>query len=244
MTDFFQLVERHDARLRDKEHRKQERARAMPDPNLRNKVTAALERAEIVHRPQRRPRGELHQQMPKNEAGLLNTMPSGRPWEINVVGKHLVRYDQEGKPAQAYPLGSNHHVVIWEQTTPNKKGEYERSAEVVTTLEAVRRRDKKAPVIRKTRPGWRFLMALCKGDMVEMADGTVGVVSKFSAKANDGDAEIAVWKAEVAHQLGRFNSENPYVVARIQTKARLREIGARVVLTPLGRVVYREGPRE
>lgn len=83
-------------------------------------------------------------------------------------------------------------------------------------------------------------MALCKGDMVEMADGTLALVSKFSAKAREGDAEIALWRPHAARQLGKINAQNPYVVAYIQTAGRLHEIAARVVLDPLGRVVFRE----
>lgn len=262
MTDYFQLKELHGPRMRDKEHRKLEHLRAMPDPNLRNKVAAALERAEIVHRPQRRPKGQLHKQQP--DENVVRGMRNGEPWGTEVVGKHLVKYDQEGRPAQAYPLGSNHHVVIWETTQPNQKGEYERAAEVVTMLEAVRRRDGAAaarkwnkdhpegpkrpvePVIRKTRPepGWRFVMALCKGDMVEMADGTIGVVSAFGPEASEGAADIKIWRPECAGQLGGLGRSNPYVVRRIRSAKDLVQVVGRIVVDPLGRVVNREGTRE
>lgn len=246
MTDYYQLVELNDPRLRDKEHRKLEHARAMPDPNLRAKVQTALERAEIVHRPQRTPRGELHQQMPKNEGGLLKGLPKGEPWGTAIIGKHLVKYDQDGKPAQAYPLGNNHHVVIWERTSPNEKGEFERAAEVVPTIEAVRRRNKGEPAIRKTRtePGWRFVLALCKGDMVEMEDGRLGVVSAFGPEATPGAADIKIWQPYCAAQIGGVGSSNPYLVLRLRSTTGLHQLSSRIVLSALGRVVYREGPPE
>ncbi|MBV6491683.1 MAG: type II CRISPR RNA-guided endonuclease Cas9 [Fimbriimonadaceae bacterium] len=261
MTDFFQLVELRDPRLRDKEHRKLERAKTMPDPNLRNKVAAALERAEIVHRPQRMPKGQLHKQQP--DENVVRGMRNGEPWGTEVVGKHLVKYDQEGRPAQAYPLGSNHHVVIWETTQPNQKGEYERAAEVVTMLEAVRRRDGAAaarkwnkdhpegplrpiePVIRKTRPepGWRFVMALCKGDMVEMSDGSLGLIESISIDKG-GQYDCGIWHPFVANKMKDRTPKNGYLITRVRSERDFGKIAARVVLDPLGQVVYREGGRE
>ena len=244
VTDYHQLEDTNSPLLAEKASRKLQRMHALPDPDLREKVRAALEHAAIVHRPRRTPRGELHKQMPEIDA--TKGMPKGQPWDSAIVGKYMVKFDHDGNPAQAYPLGNNHHVVIWERTTPNAKGAYERIAEVVPTIEAVRRRDKREPVIRKnpTEMGWKFVMALCKGDMVEMANGTVGVVSKFSGKATAGDAEIAVWMPYAAQQLGGFNAANPYVIARIQTKARLSELRSRIVENAYGEIVYREGHEE
>lgn len=240
MAQYEQLREVSDPRWVDKEQRKKARMEALPDPGLRSKVEEALSRAEVVHRPARRPRGELHKQQPQTEG--LQSVANGEPWSRKIVGKHLIVFDGEGRPAQAYPLENNHHVVIWERTAPNARGEIERAADVVPMIEAVRRRDAREPVIRKTRPepGWRFVMSLCKGDMVEMEDGTVGVVSKFYAPA-EGRATIAVWYPFAAQQLGKINLDNPYLVRNL---SRLQDLRARVVLDPLGRIVYREGGRE
>jgi CRISPR-associated endonuclease Csn1 len=237
LAEYEQLRDQNDPRFLDRERRRHERTRAMPDPDIRSKARAALENAKVVHRPSRRPTGELHKQMP--EKNVVQKMPNGEPWGSQVIGKHLVKFDGDGRPAQAYPLGSNHHCVIWERTTPNKKGQYERCAEVVPTIEAVRRRNAKEPVIRKTHPepGWRFVMALVKGDTVEMRDGTIAVVSKFYAPS-DGKANITLWHPYVAGQLGKINAENPYLVRNLSI---LSEIGARIVMKPLGEIVYREG---
>jgi len=242
MTDYYQLKDSFDPRVADKQSRKLERAKAMPDPDLRDKVSKALEEAVIVHRARRKPTGELHQQMAKNDSAVLARLPQGEPWSTNVVGKNMVRYDQDGKPVQAYPLGNNHHVVIWERTQENAKGEFERCAEVVPTIEAVRRRDAKEPVVRKhhPEPGWKFVLALCKGDMVEMADGTLAVVSKFYSPS-EGKAGITLWHPYVAGQLGKLNAQNPYLVKNLSV---LTEIASRVVLNPLRSIVYREGGQE
>lgn len=258
MAAYEQLRARNDPRWVDKEQRKRAKAEAVPDPNLRHKAEAALLRAEVVHRPTRRPRGELHKQLAQKDG--LEGVPPGKPWSREVVGNHLVVFDSEGRPAQSYPLGNNHHVVIWERTAPNAKGVNERAAEVVPMIEAVRRRDAAAAarkwnkenpgkpprtvesVIRKSRPepGWRFVMALCKGDTVEMSDGRIGVVSKFYAP-QEGRATIAVWRPYAAQQLGKINAENPYLVKNMSS---LHDVSARIVLDPLGQVVYREGGEE
>lgn len=244
VTDFFQLGETSSERMRDKSHRRMEKLRTLPDPNLRDKVSAALESAAIVRRPSRRPKGELHKMGPKEK--VPRNMPDAAPWSSAVVGGYLVKYDQNGKAAQAYPLGNNHHVVIWERLQPNAKGEYERAAEVVPTIEAVRRQNKREPVIRKNRPepGWRYVMSLCKGDMVEMEDGTVAVVSMLSPKQRPGIANIHLWNVYVARQVGEVNVQNPYLVQNIQTAKALQDIVCRVVMNPLGKIVYREGARE
>lgn len=261
MATYYQLRDSQDPRLADKASRSALRKNALPDPDIRRKAAEALEQAAIVHRPDRKPKGQLHKQMP--DENVVQDMPPGEPWSCKVIGKHLVKYDHDGKPAQAYPLESNHHLVIWERTEPNKKGEYERMAEVVPMIEAVRRRDAAAaarkynrdnpdkppkkvePVIRKQHPdpGWRFVMALCKGDMVELRDGTIGVVSKFSVGAS-GSPDIAIWHPYAAAQLGRLSPGNPYLIKRVTSRRDLHLFAYRIVLDPLGRYVYREGPRE
>lgn len=240
MATYLQLRELNDPRWVDKEERKKARVQALPDPDIRRKAEEALSRAVVVHRPRRRPGGELHKQLAQTDG--LEGVPKGAPWSRKVVGKHLVVFNAEGRPAQAYPLENNHHVVIWERTVPNAKGICERAAEVVPMIEAVRRRDAKEPVIRKTRPepGWRFVMSLCKGDMVELEDGTLGIVSKFYSPA-ESKATLAVWQPSAAQQLGKINADNPYLVKNL---SRLHDLAARVVLDPRGRVVYREGGRE
>ena len=74
---------------------------------------------------------------------------------------------------------------------------------------------------------------------MEIADGSVGVVSKLHAPG-DGKAKIAVWRPYAAHQLGLINADNPYLV---QNLSRLEALAARIVMDPLGHVVYREGGR-
>jgi len=67
-----------------------------------------------------------------------------------------------------------------------------------------------------------------------MSSGELGVVSKFSAKAKWGDAEIVIRKTLSAQKCGNDNADNPYVVANIQTSPRLREISERILMQPLG----------
>jgi hypothetical protein len=211
-----------------------------PIPNLRDKVAAMIPNCPVVHRPDRRASGQLHKETaekPESSIGI------GKPNERRLVGNRLVRFDGHGKPAQAYSLGNNHHIVIWESMEPNKKGEYERRAEIVPTIEAVQRRQKRESVIRKCGgpEGWRFVMSLCKGDMVEMEHGVVGVVAKFSAEANSGGIYLVIWQPYVAQKLGTVNPQNPYLIQSVRSSPGLRSIRFRTVRSIFGESVYSEG---
>lgn len=241
LTTFAQLVENHDPRLADKTERKRLKAMALPDPELRHKAESALAQAVVVRRPNRRPTGELHKQQPVE--GVLDSVPNGEPWSSKVVGKHLVRFDQNGTPSQAYPLGNNHHLVIWERTAPNAEGKTGRFAEVVPMIEAFGRKARNISVVNKVHPDpdVRYVMSLCKGDMVELEDGTFASVSKFSMEQAEGVANLVLWHVYVANQIGKINRENPYLMRSIRSKNDLELIRARVVMNPLGEIVYREG---
>lgn len=84
-------------------------------------------------------------------------------------------------------------------------------------------------------------MSICKGDMVEMSDGTVGVVSKFSAGSNPTGGDVAIWHPYVARQLGKLNGENPFVVLRAVSSSALSTLRKRVVLSIFGENVFSEG---
>lgn len=61
--------------------------------------------------------------------------------------------------------GSNHHIAIY--VGAGGKAEFE----VVTLFEAARRLAKREPIVRRTRPGSRFVMSLSTGDAVEFPVG-------------------------------------------------------------------------
>lgn len=243
LAAWMQLRDSQDPRWADRERRKLERARLMPDPQIQSKAASALENAVIVHRVRRTPSGQLHDQQPKAEG--LKGVPYGEPWGTAIhENKWLIRYDHEGKPAQAYPLKSNHHCVIWESLMTNRKGKVDRCAEVVPTIEAVRRRNAKEPVIQKVgKVGYRFVMALVEGDVVLLTDGRLAQVRSFSP-ASRCAVDMELWIPEAARKLGERHVENPYFIKRITGVDALDALHSRVVLDPLGRVVYREGGRE
>jgi len=201
----------------------------LPDPDLISKVQNALSHCIIVHKPNRKLEGQIHEQTALTPA---SDVPPGRPNSAMRIGRQLVRFDSDGKPSQAYDLGNNHHVAIFEASDGSGK----RVAEVRSLSQVYERRAKKLPAVEPecSRPGYRFLFALCKGDMVRMSSGELGVVSKFSAKAKWGDAEIVIRKTLSAQKCGNDNADNPYVVANIQTSPRLREISERILMQPLG----------
>jgi hypothetical protein len=77
--------------------------------------------------------------------------------------------------------------------------------------------------------------------MVEMEDGTIGVVSNFSEEASPGAAEIRIWWPNVALKLGKPAASNPYLSQRIRSTKGLHLINRRVVLNAFGEIVWSEG---
>ncbi len=215
-----------------------------PFANLPIIVAHALQSAAIVHRPNRKAKGEFNEQTARTpDKNLRNGVPlSG---VVNPETKKLVRYDRNGKAFTQYDLGNNHHVVIWESTVPNKKGELERRAEVVPLVEALARVKRGEPAINKnpTVPGWKFVMGLCKKDMVEMEDGSIGVVSKFSAEGSDG-VDLSIWQTYAAQQLGKVSKDFRYRLLRNRGRSNLAAIKDRIILNVLGEITFREGLNE
>jgi CRISPR-associated endonuclease Csn1 len=239
---YFKLKEENSYRSLTQSERKEQKLQP-PVSDLRALVAAALEQAVVVHRPNRRVSGGLHDQMAKRDR--LPAQRTGEPGtaELVIEKKALVRYDETGRAAQAFPLGDNHHMVIWESVTPDKNGTYPREVEVVSLLEAQLRKARERPVIVRHRPGFRFVMALCKRDMVEMEDGTIVVMSMASA-ISPYKPYVLLWHPYVAAQLGKRNKDNPYLYQLVQTTSFLQKFRYRVILDLFGRVIFREGRDE
>ncbi|MFN7173048.1 MAG: hypothetical protein ACK4P3_09740, partial [Fimbriimonadaceae bacterium] len=239
LTRYFQ--QKDDSSIHwDREERNEKQAQMLPDPMLRAKVAEAIEAARIVHRPNRKVKGQLHNQQPVKFDPA--DFPTGKPRSWKVVGNKIVRYDDLGRPAQVYELQSNHHVVIFESLEPNSKGVYERYAEVVPTIEAKRRKDKGEPVICKEsiQPGWKFVMSICPRDTIELEDGSVGVVSKISTTHKEGIPYITIWQPFASTQLGKINLDNPYLLINSVSEKSMRQLAFRIIQDPLGRIAYRE----
>lgn len=236
---YYKLVEENSNRSLTQAERK-ERKLQPPVSDLRARAQAALERAVVVHRPNRRVSGGLHDQMAKRDR--LPKQRTGKPGRAELVKekKALVRYDEQGMAAQAFPLGDNHHMVIWESATPDKAGAYPREVEVISVLEAQLRKAHGRPVVVRHRPGYRFVMSLCKGDMVEMEDGSVAQIRSFSVSAS-GTPDIEIWSLFAAEKKGDRKAGNPYFVARITGASGLLRIRKRVIMDLFGRVIFTEG---
>ncbi|MBN1591498.1 MAG: type II CRISPR RNA-guided endonuclease Cas9 [Pirellulales bacterium] len=96
-------------------------------------------------------------------------MPSGVPIKkVRILKPDLtIQPIREGTPNQAYVKpGSTHHLCIFEF---DDHGKPKREAVFVTMLEATRRLKNREPVIQRTHPEHpeaRFIMSLCRGEMV------------------------------------------------------------------------------
>ncbi len=200
-----------------------------PDRALIAKTKEALERCLVVHKPNRKTEGQIHELTARTPP---EGIPNARPLSAKRFGSQLIRFDGDGKPTQAYDLGNNHHLAIFEATD----GSGRRVGEVRSLLQVYERRAKKLPAIDKecAQPGYRFLFSLCKGDMVRMSTGEVGVVSQFSVRPKWGDVQVAIWKVFAAQQCGKLNLQNPYLIANIQSASKLSTIESKCESKVLG----------
>jgi CRISPR-associated endonuclease Csn1 len=218
-----------------------------PWPTISDDVRALVARLPIVHAPTRSVAGALHEETARPvpdaaavQAALAALPPRkrNRPRDAVVVGKQLVRLAPDGTPLAAYDLGNNHHVVIWETDVRLPDGTPKREITVVPMIEAARRASAGLPVFDRTppQPGWRYLMALCKSDVVSWTGEGSGLyrVSKFSVGAAGGLELVLAPLADAR----KIESNLVFVKGR----PRLSLIGQRVALDPLGGVRATEPP--
>ncbi|MBS1720978.1 MAG: type II CRISPR RNA-guided endonuclease Cas9 [Armatimonadetes bacterium] len=198
----------------------------IPDPNLREKVKKALEGAMVVHKPNRKLTGALHKE---TAVRPVDNIGPGEPATVKQVGTKMVRFDLDGNPSQAYELGSNHHIAIWEG--PDGK----RMAAVRSLFAVATRKNRGQPAVDTTppRPGFRFVMSLCGGDTVQLKDGQLAVVG-----ALERDGRVSLWKPIKAHDVGKERNTGTYCISRSTST---QNIAYRIVLDPLGRVLKTEG---
>lgn len=243
---------RHREEARTTEERTRLRLRLSDKwPGFRERVQAQLARCVVVHVPNRRIGGELHNEKPIARAkwpaevtiqGAVEELAAkraaagleARPPGAVRVGGCLVRLDRQGRAVAVYPLDSNHHLEIWERATT---GQRVRWAEAVSTHEARERVLLGRPLFRRTHPDGRLVLHLCKGDLVEWVndDGEVEVrrITKFSVAG--GLELMLVMPAMARVPIGP--DRTPY---RFRSRSDLLRIRRRVVLDPLGRVVAAE----
>ncbi|MCC6729475.1 MAG: hypothetical protein IT208_09055 [Chthonomonadales bacterium] len=238
-------LQRVSAWLKEQEEGRPRRDIPRPKPwaTLRDDVRRAVNACPVVHQPTRGVGGPLHKETARKpptraevEAALA-ALPAAERERVRrcvVVDKQLVWMDENGQPTKAYDLESNHHAVIWEAETAGRGGDRAREVEIVPMIEAARRARDGEPLIRAHRAGWRYVMALCKNDLVEWTGETPGLkrVAAISRVAQQG-FEIVLAPPEDAIADGARR-------VRVRGKGDLRHLARRVCLDPLGEQVGQE----
>ncbi len=242
-------LQRLSAWYKTKERADEHTASLSPAPwrTLRQDVQKVVKEMPVVFAPNRSVQGALHGEMarkPPDAATVrraLAALPprrNGRPHKAVVVGKQLVRVREDGTPLAAYDLGNNHHAVIWEKVEPDERGIHRREMTVVPMIEAARRAVEGRPVFDRTPPweGWRYVMALCKDDIVEWTGERPGWyrVAKFSCGAH-GSPDVSLAQLTEAR-------EDRSRRIRIRGRSDLRCLRRRLCLDPLGSVISTEPP--
>ncbi len=143
-------------------------------------------------------------------------------------------------PGQRHVLtGSNHHVEIFEVT--DKKGRVKWDGEIVTMLEAVRRKQAGEPVVRRDHgPGKEFVFSLCGGDTVEIdeGDGNRAIyVVRVIARADQRSTHYIQLRLAHINDARRIQDMRASGDLKRPLLDPLRQLhAAKVVVTPLGEV--------
>lgn len=236
MSTWFKQRERGIARA--------ELTRPKPWAAFTEDIKTLMDRVPVVHAPTRTVSGAINKDTAKKPPEVaaiqqaLAMLPPNRRNRVRhavVVGTQLVYLAPDGTPLAAYDLGSNHHAIVWERVAPDKSGAYPREITVTSMLEAALRATAREPVIQKQRNGWRYLMALCKNDIVEWSGDDPGLRRVTAISVNGDRYEIQL--------LSLYDAEKDiHRTCRVRGKGDLARIARRVTLNPLGDVIASEPP--
>lgn len=135
-----------------------------------------------------------------------------------------LRLEPDPRAAKNFPFGSNHHFVLYDDRLSPR-----RTVEIVTMHEAARRAVRGEPIFQATIKQERYVpvMALCKGDIVEVAGERPGfyLIVSFSA-----ENPIDVWLRPMQR------ATRSELEVRIRTGKDLGCIVRRLAVDRLGRV--------
>ncbi len=223
-----------------------------PIRELRKFMKAHLDDIVVTSHTIKKVTGELHKQMPQREdlKNLPDHLKVGLPKSAITANGKLIRYDRDGKAAQVYPLGNNHHLTIYRSLEIDKKGEYDFHAEITTMIEVARRFRKKEPVYQASgdllRRGYAKWVTLEKGEVVEFEDKP-GVFYRVSALSAGSSFEavfqllsVATMDAGLRNQ--KWNGHEP--ILRFQSLKGVLQITRKVRLNAFGEVVHEVNPNE
>lgn len=197
------------------------------DPTVRAAVEARLE--------------VLRNQDPKNAFKNPSDHPTLRTRKGCEIPIHRVRVFQAVKPKtigsgiseRRVALANNHHLEVFEKPDGSWMGE------VVTMLEAMRRKKTGEPIIRRQdNEGRRLLFSLSRGEAVQINTGTgerVTAVVQTISGPNPGKVDIEFRRHSDARKAEDVRKAGDRI--RVSSYADLKQREARkVLLTPLGEI--------
>jgi len=142
----------------------------------------------------------------------------------------LVSLGQKGHERHVAP-GNNHHAVI--VAVKDKKGRIKWEDHPVTLLEAVERKKRGEPIIKRDwGPDAQFVMWFCPGDSIELDDDEHSRRVFVVKSVSDGDSELRL------HNDARTADEVKKAKQRVRVNGeKLRKLNARkVIVSPLAEV--------
>jgi hypothetical protein len=226
-----------------------------PINNLRKHVIQHIDDIVVTSHTLKKVTGELHKQMPQREdlKKLPDALRTGEPGSSKVANGKLIRYDRQGKAAQVYPLGNNHHLTVYRSLEPNKKGSYDFEAEITTVIEVARRARKKEPIYQESAEllsrGFAKWLTLEKGEVVEFEDRP-GKFYRVSAQALNeitGAIDVRFQLACVSimdQKLYNQTLQTETGILRLSSLARIGQLVRKVRHNAFGEVAHEVNPHE
>lgn len=214
-----------------------------PIPNLRDEIAKRLKSMPITYHRKRQPSGSLNDATAK-KLDPMSRAQSQNGERVRVEANRLLRFDATGQQSQAYPLGNNHHLVLYVSSSLNKNGAYDFATEVIPMIEAVRRKahgeDVFQPNPRMLQQGMEVRMYLVPGDIVEWNGkhpGYYRVTTISQAPRLDFCMQI-LELAKSDPNLRNREVHDKCPIKRINSPKHLVGIVRRVELNLFGEVVY------
>lgn len=162
-------------------------------------------------------------------------LPSGVPVHKVRLRKHLKTIPIGKKERMRHVVtGSNHHIEIWREK--NKKGREKWDGEVVTMLEAVRRKKAGEPIVRRNHgEGKEFLFSLAPGDIIKIQEEQRNIpIGLYRIRTVPQSKQLAFVNINEARNKIDIRKTGDWKTSMINT---LKDLECqKVIVTPLGEV--------
>ncbi|MEI7986409.1 MAG: type II CRISPR RNA-guided endonuclease Cas9 [Armatimonadota bacterium] len=243
----FQALSRANKFKHQNENHRANYRKTCPIEGLREHVYNQKEGIVVTNYTRSSTTGPLNKAMAQKEdlADLLEAQKLGLPMSSKVGSGKLVRYDIEGKAAQAYPLGENHHMTIYKGKS--QSGQSRLHVSITPLIDVARNvkqgNDPYEEKVEATRIGFEKYFTLEKGEIVEFGDFPNNFYKVAALSVNNSGGVSARFQKSTVNTMEQvlFNRVHDDVpIIRNLGLGPLEDIIRKVKLNAFGEVIWEE----